>query len=75
MKHGMKIVNGKRVYLIEFTDEYLSVVHEGLMHVPYGRAAPVVNYINSQLKPEVDDPKNQAANDLGYHRASPEAAS
>lgn len=52
MKHGMKVVDGKRIYMLEFTDEHLAVLQEGLMHVPYGRAAPVVNHINEQLKPE-----------------------
>jgi hypothetical protein len=49
----MKIINGKRIHEIELTDEHLLVLHEGLMSVPFGRAAPVVNHINAQLpKPE-----------------------
>lgn len=50
----MKIVNGQKVYTLELTDGQLGVLQEGLMSVPFGRAAPVVNAINEQLreKPE-----------------------
>lgn len=48
----MKILNGKRVFTLELSDEQLQVVSDGLNLVAFGRAAPVVVEINRQLKLE-----------------------
>lgn len=36
---------------LELTAEQLMVIHEGLMMVAFGKAAPVVDAINRQLNP------------------------
>lgn len=52
---------------------YLAVINKGLLHVPYGEAAPVVNHINAEIQAQFDkqrdaqmdtddsDPKGAAA--------------
>ena len=61
---ALKIVNGTRIYQLEFTDAQLAVIEEGLMHVPYGRAAPVINHINSQL-PKKEHPEPSPVDGAG----------
>lgn len=70
MKHGMKLINGKRLLTLELTEEELNIVHEGLMHVPFGRAAPVVNSISEQLAPPkpVSTDQPDIAAELGYRK-------
>lgn len=46
----MKIVNGQCVFILELTQAQLAVLQEGVMSVPYGRAAPVVAAVNEQLR-------------------------
>lgn len=43
---------------LTFTPEQLSVIDEGLKLVAYGKAAPVVNHINAQLK-DIFEPKTE----------------
>jgi hypothetical protein len=55
MKNGMKLINGKRFYLIELSDQDLAVIEQGLIGlavVPFGLAAPVLESIRKQLQPD-----------------------
>lgn len=45
----MKIVNGIRVFTLELTEQALHEISAALMNHPFGKAAPVVNEINSQI--------------------------
>jgi hypothetical protein len=60
----MKIVNNVRIYSLELNEVELSVIHEGLLGVAYGRSASVFTSINKQLAgqsaPEKENGKDQA---------------
>lgn len=55
----MKIINGIKIFQLEINETQLSVIHEGLMQVPFGRAAPVVNAINHQLEQQIKPPRQE----------------
>lgn len=45
----MKIVNGIRVFTLELSEVALNTISKALMKHPFGRAAPVVQEIQSQI--------------------------
>ncbi|MFJ1253429.1 hypothetical protein [Cupriavidus sp. CuC1] len=45
----------------EFTGAEMAVINEGLMQVPYGKAAPVVNGINAQIQAAFNKRKDEEA--------------
>lgn len=50
-----------KIYTLHLNDEDMEALHAGLMLIPFGKAAPVVNKINNQIaaaeRPKPDDQK------------------
>ncbi|MDR8077850.1 hypothetical protein KPA96_19535 [Burkholderia cenocepacia] len=40
---------------------YLAIINKGLLQVPYGEAAPVVNHINAEIQAQFDKKRDAEA--------------
>lgn len=45
----MKTINGIRIFTLELSEQVLNEISAALMNHPFGKAAPVVNEINTQI--------------------------